>query len=168
MIRTPSVSFYQRVHQSTSAASVVVQSPTVTAFQTTQSAVSGQSCHLGQTSTSLIQSPTVSVTQTHTPCLSVNFPNRSKIYTISQTPMIQSPLISISQVSGPKTSTPLSVTSPSSTASYSPSISTSSACSLPLSASSVNHLLSTLVSQMLASPILQNSGASVATSVQSP
>ena len=32
MIQTPSVSFYQRVHQSTSATSVVVQSPTVTAF----------------------------------------------------------------------------------------------------------------------------------------
>lgn len=121
--------------------------------------------HLGLTSTSLTQSPRVSITQTHTPCVSVN---RSKIFALSQPPMIQSSLISISQTLGQETNVPFSrvgtTQSISSSIHNSPSASISTS-SLPLSALSVNSLLSTLVSQMLAHP---SSSTSVASLVKNP
>ena len=119
----------------------LIQSPAISTTQTHTP---------GLFSTSLIQSPTISITQTHTPSVSVN---RSKIFALPQpqppTPMIQTPHISVSQASGQKSSVPLSRIG----ASQPVSSSTQASPSVVTSGSSLNNLLSTLVSQILAHPI---------------
>ena len=124
-----------------------VQSPSSTCTSALAT-LSRKSHHLGTTSPSDVQSPTVSITQTHSPCVSVN---KSKIFALSQPAMIQNPHISISQDSNLQTSSPFCTvdTSQSVNSSFlgSPPISTSTSS---LSASSVSNLLSTLVSQILA------------------
>ena len=132
----------------------LIQSPAISTTQTHTP---------GLFSTSLIQSPTISITQTHTPSVSVN---RSKIFALPQppTPMIRTPHISVSQASGQKSSVPLSRIG----ASQPVSSSTQASPSVVTSGSSLNNLLSTLVSQILAHPMAQNSSASVASPLQNP
>ena len=162
---TPS-SICHQLHRQSLTSTSLIQSPMVSITQThtpgltSISQIQSPMVSITQThtpgliSTSLIQAPTVSITQSHTPCVSVN---RSKIFALSQPPMIQSPLISVSPASGQKASDPLSVISTTNSSAQDSSSISASTSLLPLSTMSINNLLSTLVTQILANHMTQNS-----------